>query len=418
MSANTLQPARTIAELEELRRRTGNEAGAQRVAWTDTWLAARAWYRELLAELPPGANIEVHEDAAGNIWATLPGASDTVLIIGGHLDSVPNGGWLDGCLNVLAGLEVLRRFVVEGAPPPVTIRLVDWADEEGARFGRSLLGSSACAGTFHADVDRNKVDRDGIRLEDALRRCGVEVDHMHEAHAELANAAAYLELHIEQGPVLESMGLPLGVVVGTCGVERHAIKFTGQAAHAGSTPMHLRRDALGGAAKLALEIREIGKRNQGVCTVGSVVTKPGIVTVVVGECDITLDQRHIDASALATMLREAQEASARIAAEDNIEVQWSRTWQIEPIPFSADLIALADEANHDVCGASQRMPSGPLHDAAEVARAGVPTVMLFVQSLRVLSHTVLEDTRLEHIEYSVRALDRLADKTIDWVLSR
>lgn len=414
-TSSTLQPQRTLAELEELRRLTGNETGAQRIAWSDTWLHAREWYMAKLAELP----VEVRQDTAGNIWATLHGAADSgtkdrALLIGGHLDSVPNGGWLDGCLNVLAGLEVLRRFAAQGAPP-VTIRLVDWADEEGARFGRSLLGSSACAGTLDPNLERNRTDRDGVRLADALARCGVDIDRMGEARAELTNAAAYLELHIEQGPVLESLGLPMGVVLGTCGVERHAIRYMGQAAHAGSTPMSLRRDALGAAAKTALEIREIAKRNQGVCTVGSCVTRPGIVTAVVGECEITLDQRHIEASALATMLAEARTASARFSAEENVGEEWSRIWRIEPIPFHPALIELADAAIREQCGASHRMPSGPLHDAAEVSRAGVPTVMLFVQSLRGLSHTVLEDTKPEHVELSVRTLDALAQKAVEFV---
>ncbi len=411
-NAPTIDPSRTVAELEELRRLTGSEAGAQRVAWSDTWLAARDWYKAKLAELP----VEVHQDAAGNIWATLPGASARALLIGGHLDSVPNGGWLDGCLNLLAGLEVLRRLAAAGEPA-VTVRLVDWADEEGARFGRSLLGSSACSGNLDPALERDRTDKQGIRLEDALRRCGVEIDSMTAARAELANAAAYLELHIEQGPVLESLGLPLGAVVGTFGVERHSIVFTGQAAHAGSTPMHLRRDALGAAAKLALEIREIAKRNGGVCTVGSCVTHPGIVTAVVGECLITLDQRHVDAEGLAAMLHEAQAAADRIAQEEQVGVAWQHLWRIEPIPFNTELIDLADEANRAVCGSSHRMPSGPLHDAAEVARAGVPTVMLFVQSLRGLSHTVLEDTKVEQIEMSVRALDALATKALAWVLA-
>ena len=409
-SDSALNPARTVAELQELRALTGDAAGAQRVAWTDAWLRAREWYRAKLKELP----VEAHQDAAGNIWATLPGASERALLIGGHLDSVPNGGWLDGCLNVLAGLEVLRRIAGEGTPP-LTVRLVDWADEEGARFGRSLLGSSACAGTLGPDAERNRTDRDGIRLEDALRRCGVEIDRMGEAHSELADAAAYLELHIEQGPVLESMGLALGSVMGTCGVERHAIRFTGQAAHAGSTPMHLRRDAFGAAAKLGLEIREIARRHNGVCTVGRCTTLPGIVTAVVGECEITLDQRHIDAGELAAMLAEAQEAGERIAREENVEVAWERIWRIEPIPFHPHLLDLCDAANREVSGATHRMPSGPLHDAAEVARAGVPTVMMFVQSLRGLSHTNLEDTKVEHIEMSVAALDKLASKAMAWL---
>src|SRR6266853_4282947 len=207
----SINPKRTIAELKELRALTSDENGAQRVAWTDTWLKAREWFAQKLVGLP----VEHHYDAAGNNWVTLPGQSEKALLIGGHLDSVPNGGWLDGSLDVLAALEVLRRFASEfNGRPPVTIRLVDWADEEGARFGRSLLGSSAFAGTHSIAADRVRTDKDGIRLEDALRRCGVEIDRFPEARREQANAAAYLELHIEQGPVLEAMGLPLGVVLG------------------------------------------------------------------------------------------------------------------------------------------------------------------------------------------------------------
>ena len=412
-SLSTLQPQRTIDELKELRALTGNEDGAQRVAFTEVWARARQWLRDKLSALP----VEVEQDAAGNLWATLRGASDTTMLIGGHIDSVPNGGWLDGALNVVAGLEVLRRIAAQGTPP-VTVRLVDWADEEGARFSRSLFGSSAASGTMiPADIVDLK-DRDGIRLEDAVREYGVDMAHILDAHNQLKNAAAYLELHIEQGPVLETKQLPLGVVLGTFGVERHAIRFTGQSAHAGSTPMDQRRDALGAAAKLALEIREIGKRNGGVCTVGRVVTKPGIVTAVVGQCDITLDQRHLSAESLATMLREAQEASERFAQEENVEVEWSNLWRIHPIPFDPELIELADAAIMETAGVSHRLPSGPLHDAAEVARAGVPTIMLFVQSLRGLSHAKEEDTKEEHLLMSVEALDRLATKTMDWLAAK
>ncbi len=225
-------PKRTIAELKELRALTADDHGAQRIAWTDTWLKAREWFTTKIADLP----VEDHKDAAGNRWITLRGDSEKALILGSHLDSVPNGGWLDGSLGVMSALEVLRGFVEKfKGKPPVTIRLVDWADEEGARFGRSLLGSSAFAGTSTIEADRGLRDKDGIRLEDALRRCGVEIDRSPEAQKEQKEAAAYLELHIEQGPVLESMGLPLGVVLGTKGVERHAIAFTGQEAHSGST---------------------------------------------------------------------------------------------------------------------------------------------------------------------------------------
>ena len=283
------------------------------------------------------------------------------------MDSVPNGGWLDGCLNVMAGVEILRRINAQyHGKPPVTVRLVDWADEEGARFGKSLFGSSACSGNLDMNEARGLKDKDGIRLPDALKEVGVDFERVKDSGQELKNAAAYLELHIEQGPVLLDLDLPLGAVLGTFGVERHAITFHGQAAHSGSTPMNRRKDAFLAAAKMSPEIYRIADRNGGVCTIGSCTTKPGIVTSVVEECRITLDQRHLDAAALARMLQEAKDASERFAKEGNVTVSWERLWQIEPRPFHPELIELCDEAIKETCGKSHRLPSGPLHDAAEV----------------------------------------------------
>ena len=408
-----LDPKRTVTELKELRELTGDENGAQRVAWTETWQSAREWLRGLVA----GTGAEETIDAAGNQWFTLRGESERAVLLGGHIDSVPNGGWLDGCLNVVAGAEVLRRVAEEGSPP-VTLRLVNWADEEGARFGRSLFGSSAAAGSMADQQElRQLTDRDGVSLPDAIGAYGVDLDSALDARSELDTAAAYLELHIEQGPVLESLDLPLGVVLGTFGVERHRITWRGQAAHAGSTPMDKRRDALAGAAKLALEIRDIAARtgDGAVCTSGGVVCSPGIVTSVVETAEQLLDQRHLDAAKLAAMLADAQAASERFASEESIEVEWERIWSIEPILFDDTLLAFCEEAISEVAGTAHRLPSGPLHDAAEVSRAGVPTVMMFVQSLRGLSHTKLEDTKEEHLELAVAAFDRLASKTIAWV---
>jgi N-carbamoyl-L-amino-acid hydrolase len=407
-----VDPQRVLTNLRALRALTADENGAQRVAWTPTWLAARAWFREKLEGMP----IETHTDAAGNAWYTLRGASRQTLVLGSHLDSVPNGGWLDGCLGVVAALEVLRALAEEYVTPSVTISVVDWADEEGARFGRSLFGSSAFAGTHSIEADRIRTDRDGVTLEAAVAACGVNIDRIGDAAAGRDNIAAYLELHIEQGPVLEHAGLPLGVVLGTKGVERHAITFHGQEAHSGSTPMHARRDALAAAARLALEIRTIAtKHPDAVCTMGSLKTFPGIVTAVVGRAEATLDQRDLDAEVLATMYREAQAASERFAALEGCTVDWSRIWSIEPIPFHPDLIALCEEAVRETSGAAPTLPSGPLHDAAEVARAGIPSAMMFVQSLGGISHNKIEHTRAEHLELAVIAFDRLARKTIQWI---
>lgn len=407
--ANSLDPKRTIAELKELRAFSADDNGAQRIAFTPMWVKVREWLKSKLATLP----VETHVDAAGNLWSTLKGRSPKALLIGGHMDSVPNGGWLDGCLNVMAGVEVLRRLHAQyGDQLPMTVRLVDWADEEGARFGKSLFGSSACSGNLDMDEARKLVDKDGITLPAALANVGVTFENVKDSHRELANAAAYLELHIEQGPVLLDMDLPLGVVLGTFGVERHAIHFHGQAAHSGSTPMNRRRDAFLAAARMSPETYSITQRHGGVGTIGSCTTKPGIVTSVVEDCRITLDQRNLDATELAASLAEARAASERFAKDGNVDVRWERLWSIEPVLFDPRLLQFCEESIVETCGKVHRLPSGPLHDAAEVARAGVPTVMMFVQSLHGISHNKIEDTKEEHLELCVRAFDRLAEKTL------
>ncbi|HRE83515.1 MAG TPA: hydantoinase/carbamoylase family amidase [Opitutaceae bacterium] len=410
-----LLPTRTLDELHELKDLTSDAQGAQRVAFTPTWSCARSWLQSKLRALP----LEVHTDAAGNLWATLVGQSDRTLIIGGHLDSVPNGGWLDGSLNLLAGLEVLRRLNTEyNGRPPVTVRLVDWADEEGARFGRSLFGSSACSGTLSLEETRGLLDKDGVRLVDALADVGVNFERLKDSGRELLSASAYLELHIEQGPVLLDLDLPLGAVLGTFGVERHALTFRGQAAHSGSTPMHRRKDAFLAAARMGAEIYSIAEAHGGVCTIGSCTTSPGIVTSVVEECRVTLDQRHLDAAKLAGMLRDAQVASQRFAEEAKVSVSWDRLWRIEPLPFHPELIDLCERSILEITERSQRLPSGPLHDASEMARVGIPTAMMFVQSLQGISHNKIEDTASTHLLKAVYAFDRLADKTVAWIVQQ
>ena len=405
-----LDTARTIAELNELRALTGDEDGAQRVCWTETWARARGWLRQKLEMLP----VEIETDEAGNLWATLPGDSEREVLIGGHLDSVSNGGWLDGCLNVLAGLEVLRRIADEGRPR-ANVRLVDWADEEGFRFGRSLFGSSAASGSLDPDDFRPLRDAEGSSLPEVLADYGVDLDRAPEARSQLTNAAAYLELHIEQGPVLERLGLPLAAVLGTYGVERHVVRFRGQRAHAGATPMDMRRDPVAVAARFLLEGRRMAHDAGSVTTVGTIGAPGGIVTAVASLCELSFDQRNLDDATLQAMVADAKAASERIAAEEGVEVEWAVQWRIPARPFHPDLIRFAEAAIDETVGVVHRMPSGALHDAAEMASAGIPTVMIFVQSLRGLSHTKEEDTRPEDLEASVRALDRLAAKTLDWV---
>jgi N-carbamoyl-L-amino-acid hydrolase len=401
-----------IADLRALAARTSDADGAQRVAWGPVWRDARAWLDEVLAR----DGLRAEQDAAGNRWITLPGARPDTAIIGGHLDSVPNGGWLDGPLGVLAGVEALRRL--KGTTPPVTLAVVDFADEEGARFSRSLLGSSGASGSLVPESVRELRDRQGVRLADALAEHGVDVDRMPEARRTLdaRRPRAYLELHIEQGPVLESMGRPTGAVVGTYGVERHVLRFVGQAAHSGSTPIAMRRDAFLAAAETALACRDIARRHSTpaagmVCTVGTVRVEPAIVTAVPGVCEIALDQRALDSATLQQALADAQEAAARAAAANGVAVEWRHVWRIDPCRFDPRLVDLCAEAVQEATGHAPRLPSGPLHDAVEMGRI-MPAVMMFAMSSNGLSHCKEEDTPEADLVVTLDAFQRLVDKTV------
>ena len=403
---------RVIANLRALAARTSDAHGAQRLAWGPVWRDARSWLHDLLAE----EGLRAESDIAGNNWITLRGARPDTVIIGGHLDSVPNGGWLDGPLGVLAGVEALCRF--KGTIPPVTLAVVDFADEEGARFSRSLLGSSAASGSLMPDSVRALVDRHGARLVDVLGENGVDLNRMPEARQALDDRRprAYLELHIEQGPVLEAMGRSAGAVIGTYGVERHLLRFVGQAAHSGSTPIAMRRDAFLAAAETALACREIARRHSTpaagmVCTVGTVSVEPGIVTAVPGVCEIALDQRALEPETLRRALAEAHEAASRAAMANDVTVEWRRLWRIEPCRFDPRLIDLCAAAVQELTGHAPRLPSGPLHDAVERSRV-MPAVMMFARSTNGLSHCKEEDTPDADLEVTIDAFLRLVDKTV------
>src|SRR3954465_2398404 len=351
---------RPLADLHELRELTGGPDGARRLAWSEDWRTAREW---LLGKLEPlGGGGE--RDVAGNLWATRKGESDKIVVVGSHIDAVPHGGWLDGALGVCAALEVLRGTA--GGAPPATIKLIDWADEEGARFGRSLLGSSAAAGTLEPDAVRELTAAEGTKLPDVLQENGIELDTMGEAELP-QNVAAYLELHIEQGPRLEQMGKPAAAVIGCFGVERPAIKFPGKASHAGSTPMNLRHDAFLAAGRFGLAARDSAIEREGVATIGTVTAGPGIPTIINEHCEVTLDQRAFKPEQLRDMLADVKDAAARIAEEEGVEVTWKRIWQIDPIPFDEKLVELAAQAVGEITGDDDppRLPSGALHDCAE-----------------------------------------------------
>ncbi len=403
-------PQRVINDLKELRSLTATENGSLRLAWTENWVKAREWFVTTF----DGTPITQETDAAGNLWVTLQGASNDRIVLGSHLDSVPNGGWLDGALGVLGGAEVLRALHRDGVDLPVSVSVVDWADEEGARFGRSLFGSAAVSGTLEVDAVRGLKDRTGATLEDTVREHGVNLENVLTAGDILGSIRASAELHIEQGPVLESKGLQLAALHGILGVERRLVKLQGQAAHAGATPIRMRKDSTLAAARMAIEIRQLGLDNDAFSTIGVWNVHPAVPTAVNGRTEFSVDMRHLDPAVLARMVAGLEEIVARVAAEERVEPTIEMLWSIHPIAFHPELVDFAADAVEAHTGIREIMPSGPMHDSAEMARAGVPTIMMFVPSINGLSHTHIEDTAEEHLVLGVQAFDDLVRRMIPW----
>jgi hydantoinase/carbamoylase family amidase len=400
VTAPPVDAERVIADLRELDRLTGGPGGARRVAWGEEWRRARERFTELVAEI----GLAPDRDPAGNLWVRLEGAGDgPAVAVGSHLDSVPAGGWLDGALGVMAGLGVLRAWAGWGERPPRDLVLVDWADEEGARFGHSLLGSSAVAGSLDSGAVRELRDQEGRPVGELLAENGVELERMHEAAAWGDRIGAYLELHIEQGPVLESESLPVAAVDGCVGIERRRFRFRGQASHAGTTPMDVRRDAGLAAAETALAVERIAREHGGVGTTGELALRPGIVTAVAGEAELSVDLRHPGADELGVMHADARGSAERAAGGRGVEVEDHAVWRIDPTRFDPDLVATAREACRDVAGTDRVLTSGALHDAAEIARIR-PAAMLFCASERGLSHAPQEDSSERDLALGIQAL--------------
>ncbi len=395
---------RVIADLRELQRRTGDGAGAQRLCWGEEWRKARAFLGELLGEI----GLEPDVDEAGNAWAYLEGGGERTLALGSHLDSVPSGGWLDGALGVMAALGVLRAWAVAGEMPPKALALVDWADEEGARFGRSLFGSSCAAGSFDPAELAAARDAEGRRAPGVLAENGVDLARVLDCGARLERIDAYLELHIEQGPILETEGIRAAAVSGCVGVERHRLRFRGRVSHAGTTPMDARRDPGLAAAATALLVEEVARSEGGVGTVGAIELDPGIATAVPGGASLLVDLRHGDVQALTRMLEAVRRGAVDRAEERGCELADEPVWAIEPIPFDDRLVSLARESCEEVTGTAYELASGALHDAASMALK-VPAAMVFAPSIDGISHSPAEDTSEEDLTVAIEAFGRLAN---------
>ena len=398
---------RVIADLRELARRTSDDAGAQRLCWGEGWRTARKFLGELLDEI----GLEPEIDEAGNAWAYLTGEAEPALAVGSHVDSVPNGGWLDGALGVMGALGVLRAWAGGEARPPRTLAFVDWADEEGARFGRSLFGSSAAAGTFDPAELASARDADGRRAPGVLAENGVELERVAESRSRLERLGGYLELHIEQGPVLEAEGIRAAAVSGCVGVERLRFEIRGRVSHAGTTPMDARHDAGLAAAATALRVEEIAVAEGGVGTVGEIGFEPGIPTAVPGRASMVVDLRNRGVDALGRMLEATREAVAACASKRGCQVAEEPVWSIQPIEFDPELVALAREACEGLTGTAYELPSGALHDAASMA-PHLPTAMVFSPSIAGISHAPEEDTAEPDLKVAIEAFGDLVERRI------
>jgi allantoate deiminase len=383
------------ADLEEVARIGADGGGVSRFAWTPELAQANEWLIRRLEEL----GVETEIDAAGNVLGRWEEGEGTAVLVGSHLDTVPRGGHYDGALGVLAALDVVRTLKREGASLRRPLWIVSFNDEEGSRFQTGMLGSRA----FIGDLDPEDWRRRGVA--DAMASGGFEFDRLGDAKA-VDRVRAYLELHIEQGPVLEQEGLDLGIVTGIAGLLGFRVRLTGEANHAGTTPMASRRDALAGAARVVLELRdEARSRGDMTANVGILTVAPGGFNVIPGTAEFTIDARAGDADAFARAEKFVRDTLERIAAEEQLELDVTETHRKPPMPLDPGLQELLAEAAAAEAATARSMPSGAGHDAMILAKH-VPAAMLFVPSRAGISHSPDEYTPPEQCELGARVLAR------------
>jgi allantoate deiminase len=392
-------PASVAASLDELARiGAGREGGVTRVAWSAELFAAYEWVGDRMR----GLGLDVEIDAAGNLIGRWDAGDGKPVVVGSHLDTVPAGGRLDGVLGVVAGVHAVALLKQEGFEPRRPVWIVAFMDEEGTRFDAALFGSRAFAGDDVSDLGE-RTDANGVTLREAMTAAGFDLDDVGRAdrHAEIA---AYLELHIEQGPVLEAEGAELGIVTSIVGLRGYRVRLRGQANHAGTTPMRLRRDALAGAARIALELRDYARdAEDATANVGRIAVEPGGGNVVPGVADFTIDVRAASASGMRRLEAFVQETVERVAADEGLTVDLVETFSLDPLELDAELVERVAHAADGEGARAIRMPSGAGHDAMIVGRH-VPAAMLFVPSRGGISHSPDEHSDPADLELGMRVL--------------
>ncbi len=391
---------RTLAGDLEAAARIGatGRGGISRFAWSEPLAEVTRWVADELERL----GLEASTDEAGNLIARWPAPAGKAVMAASHLDTVPNGGGFDGVLGVLGAVEAVRILRREGFEPARPIWIGAFMDEEGTRFGTALFGSRAFVGE---DLDRalSAVDADGTTMRDAIVARGLDPERIAEAER-VDELAAYLELHVEQGPVLDSRGLRLGVVDAITGVLGLRVRVEGAPNHAGTTPMELRRDALAGASRMVLGLRELARsRSELRATVGRITTTPGAFTVIPGTCEFTVDLRPARAEAVEPGVQGLRDLVAEIAADEGLTATVTQEYALPPAPMDPAVVAALEAAAADEEVEPLRMWSGAGHDAMVIARR-VPAGMIFVPSRQGISHSPEEDTAVADCELGARVL--------------
>ena len=392
-------PGSVSESLDELAQIGGAPGGGvTRVAWSRELFAAYAWVGDRMRAL----GLEVEIDQAGNLIGRWDAGSGSPVAVGSHLDTVPSGGRLDGVLGVVAAVHAVALLKQEGFQPQRPIWIVAFMDEEGTRFDAALFGSRAFIGDDVSDLGE-RADATGTTVREAMREHGHELDRIAEANR-IDGVGAYLELHIEQGPVLEAEGVEIGVVTSIVGLRGYRVRLRGQANHAGTTPMRLRRDAFAGAARIALELREIARARDGMtANVGKIAVAPGGTNVVPGFAEFTIDVRAATPEGLAELERLVGESVTRIAREEELDAELEQTYLLEPLELDPELVDAVECAAAAEGATSRRMPSGAGHDAMVIGRR-VPAAMIFVPSRGGISHSPEEYSSPVAVELGMRVL--------------
>jgi N-carbamoyl-L-amino-acid hydrolase len=375
------------------------KGGVRRLTLTDLDRQVRDWF--VAACTDAGCTITI--DELGNIFARRPGRDNTLppIAMGSHLDTQPTGGKFDGIVGVLAALEVVRTLNDAGYETRAPLEVINWTNEEGSRFAPAMLASGVFAGAFPRDYAYGREDRDGKQFGAELERIGYRGAAPCGAHP----LAAFFELHIEQGPILEAEEKTIGVVTGVQGMRWFEVTVCGMDSHAGSTPMPMRRDALLGAARMIEAVHAAGVAHApaAVATVGLIEARPNSRNVIPGEVFFTIDIRHPEDGVLGEMEGLLRSEVARIAGESRLEATVARVWDSPAVHFDAGCVAAVAAAAEGLGLAHRPITSGAGHDAAYVARVA-PTAMIFIPCERGISHNELERTEPEQVAAGANVL--------------